>query len=337
MSAEQMLTTGTLSVAPPITKTGKGSKGFVVTGDGNFISSGSSLESMFIFDTDGDLVWAHKGPKALGRVRLDWDAQYVWGVAVNQSSGLPARTDRVSVDGEEVEADIPALARASHDFTVLPNGHVAVISLSADDSIPASSRPCAQILDYDPVAKLATPIVADVSTLLSGQVCHPNALTYQAQTNTFIFSALDTNAYVKFSALDGKPIWQFGGKMPGAKQLLGSGQDWTQSHGHHLTPEGRFVFFNNQGPKSGESAIREFQIDEVAGTATAGPVLSDMLFSGYLGDVQVLKNGNLWVTYSSQATHREYDKSGKQLVEYKVIGGGYTYFMESLYDKPVNK
>lgn len=336
-SEEQTLTTGTLSIAPEIIIEGSGgTRGFVVAGDGAIIDSKGIV---FIFDTDGDIVWAHEGPQQAARVRLDWEAQYVWSMAINQSAGQ-ARADRVSVDGEVVEVDIPALARETHDFTVLPNGHVAVLSLGADDSVPMAERPCGQVLDYDPVSKIAKPIVADLASLYAStnDNCHPNALTYQQQTNTFIISDLNLDGFVKFSAIDGKPIWQLGGVDPVAPKLTGDGHDWQITHGHHLTPEGRFVFFNNVGPaEDDKSVIRELQIDEAGGSATAGPILSDGLLSTFLGDVQVLRNGNLWVTYSASATMREYDTTGVALVTYRVIGGGYSYFMESLYDKPVNK
>jgi Arylsulfotransferase (ASST) len=328
-SDEQTLTTGTLSIAPIFTAdAGSGTRGFVlgVYGDGP-----ASTGIMYIADTDGDLVWAHEGPPRASRARLDWNSRYMWGMAMNESN-RGGRVDRVSLDGEEVEASIPALSRAHHDLTPLPNGHIAL--LSHTDPASGEDSPCAQILDYDPVSKMTSALVADISTLYTEvDRCHPNALTYQKETNTFIVSDRNANLFVKFSA-EGTPIWQLGGLDPIALLLSTDGDPWIINHGHQLTAEGRFVFFNNSGSK-----LREYHLDEVAGTAQAGATIDSPaepeFSSSFLGDVQILKNGNLWATYSQGGAVCEYDASGTCIAKYRAYPAGYTYFMESLYENPV--
>lgn len=327
-SPEQTITTGVLEPVVELERVGDG------VGTRGFFSSTTfsplGANTAYIFDTDGDLVWAHPGLNTGSRVRMDWEGKNIWSIVAQ--GGSPAVL-RISMDGEEVE-EVTALATAHHDFTVLPGGHIVAIA----NGDPAAETPvCARVLDYDPATKTARTVIANVETLFQPiDGCHTNALTYQAHTNTFIISDRNINAFVKFSAVDGTPIWQLGGVNPIAPQLSGGDQVWERSHGHHLTEDGRFVLFNNTSPNRDYSAIREFQIDEAAGTVTGGDYFLDDAYSSFLGDVQVLKNGNLWVTNTQFGTLSEYNPA-RELVTRFHVNAGYTYFMESLYEKPYGK
>lgn len=336
VSEERTLATGSLPEATSnvVKQKGGGTPGFIVSSTCFLGSPGDAVGEAFIVDTDGERVWSAPGSARASRARIDWEAKNMWYMALNEAN-QGGRIDRLALDGESSEVNIPELSRAHHDLTVMPNGHVAVLSWLPPDRTPAGGERCTEILDYDPATGAARPIVEDVSTLYTpvGE-CHTNAITYQRETNTLIVSDVFANLFVKLSASDGTPIWQLGGSNPLAEALHVGEMVWSGNHGHHLTPSGRFVFFNNFGLDDGnESAVQDLQLDEGERSVQVGTMLSDGSYSGVLGDVQVLSNGNLWVTYSMTGLAREYDTTGAVVAEYTGLTG-YSYFMESLYEPP---
>ena len=73
-SEDYTLTTGTLTNAPKITKSGTGTSsmtgGFIVTTNGLGTHSGGGARMALIFDMDGDVVWAASAPQMPGRARM---------------------------------------------------------------------------------------------------------------------------------------------------------------------------------------------------------------------------------------------------------------------------
>src|SRR5262249_12068828 len=115
---------------------------------------------------------------------------------------------------------------------------------------------------------------------------------------------------------------------------------WVVNHGHHLTPDGHFLFFNNNGPAAtggtGQERILDLVLDETSGTATqVWEYENPDGHSAFLGDAERLPNGNALVTYSMSGLVQEVDPSGKVVQSWKGTTFGYTDFRTSLYGPPL--
>ena len=168
---------------------------------------------------------------------------------------------------------------------------------------------------------------------------YPNAIHYYPSDDSFTLSdrASDTSLFVKFKR-DGTLQWQLGGTDPLGKsfQLVGLSQ-WNANHGHHLTPDGRFLFFNNiSGPPPDGNTPRaiELQLDETNGTATKTWEYGFSATATALGDVERLPNGNALVTNSFLGVMQEVDRSGTIIQSFTNTTFGYVDFRTSLYGPP---
>jgi len=299
--------------------------GFIVT-----ISYTTNSPYAFIFDGDGEVVWYSPAPRDASGVRIDWHSKYLWMVTGNPMQGGQGAIRRVSMDGTEVTETVPGTNNAHHDLAPLPDGSVAAILHGSGGGA------CSKIVQISPDLSI-TDIVGDVSSLYQpAGDCHPNSILYHEADNSFTVSDRNPNMYVKFSR-DGQIQWQLGGNNPKGPHIQAS---WNVNHGHHLLPDGHFIFFNNNGPNPGggnASPVVEFELDTMAMTATEvfrySPASGESSFS--LGDVQRLPNGNTLITYSNTGVLHEVNSMG-QVVQTISAGTplGYAMHRESLYGPP---
>jgi len=274
----------------------------------------------FILDADGEVVWWTPAPSGAGSARMNWEGTEMWISAVN-NGGIGGEMRRVSMDGLEVEASVAGLEEAHHDFTVLPGGRIVTI-MHRDGG-------CSRIVQRDPDGTI-TDVVANVSTLYEPvRDCHPNAIHYHPEDDSFTLSDRNPNLFVKFSR-SGELEWQFGGMNALGPFMPG---EWQVNHGHHLLENGNFLFFNN-GLGARSSPVLEFELDPSAGTATQVWSYESDKSSSTLGDVQRLPNGNTLVTYSNAGVMHEVDPDG-ELVQSLATGSlGYATHRPTLYGPP---
>ena len=291
-------TTGAVpSTVPKIMRTTAGAgaaKGFIVTSPGVETISMPGRPDAFIFDTDGDIVWwmpsSMDNANITTRAHLSWDTKTLW-VMRGMAN---AQILRISMDGVTLTDYRNVLKNAHHDFAVLPDGAIAPI-IGNTGSLTGHS-----IVEMKPDGTITT-VIADLATLYRPGF-YPNSIHYYAADDSYTLGdrASNTNLYVKFKR-SGALVWQLGGSNPLGKSFALVGLDpWKVNHGHHLTPDGRFLFFNNGGATGSLDMPRvvELVLDETAGTATK---TWEYPFSGTataLGDVERLPNGNVLVTFS---------------------------------------
>lgn len=296
--------------------------GFIVTttGLGGRGSGGSGGPAAFILDAEGDVVWWTPAPSGAGSARMNWEGTEMWISAVN-NGGIGGEMRRVSMDGMDVEASVAGLEAAHHDFTVLPGGRIVTIMHREGG--------CSSIVQRDPDGTI-TEVIANVSTLYEPvRDCHPNAIHYHPEDDSFTLSDRNPNLFVKFSRT-GELEWQFGGMNALGPWMPGT---WQVNHGHHLLENGNFVFFNN-GLGAGVSPVFEFELDPGAGTATEVWRYESDNSSATLGDVQRLPNGNTLITYSNRGVMHEVDPDG-ELVQSIATGSlGYATHRPTLYGPP---
>ena len=340
-SPEISFTTGTVpDWVPTITKGGSGvnaAKGFIVTTSGlNLFGVDQHLPSVYIFDTDGDVVWWTENEiDNISGARMSWDAKTMWSL-----SAYSYIVFSVSMDGMTAR-EYPELDGANHDLTVLPDGGVATMINNGFEE-PYS------FVELKADGTLVT-IVPDLAAVLDAPTMHPNAVHYYPEDNTFTLSELSSSAIVKFTRT-GELVWQIGGDAPlgDSFELVGL-EPWRGNHGHHLTADGHFLFFNNFHDEAEDPAPRIFEVllDDEDWTATKTWEYSvEGSYSDQLGDVQRLPNGNVLITYSNMAQIIEVAPSGEVVQSfdndmfrregdtfpYAVFG--YASFRTSLYGPP---
>jgi hypothetical protein len=332
-SADVSFTTGAVpAAAPKITTTkgtpGAGAKGFIVTTVG--IGSTSSQPDAYIFDTDGDLVWwtyaagVSGASEGVSRAHLGWDAKALW---VMTSSS--AKILSVSMDGMTVTDYSNIVAGAHHDFAVLPGGGFTTM-IGRRGSATGHS-----IVEFKADGTVI-PVVTDLGTLYRAGF-YPNAIHYYPSDDSYTMSDRAMNLFVKFKR-NGGLVWQLGGSNPVGKSftLVGLSQ-WTVNHGHQLTPDGHFLFFNNYSSVTDAAGsplprVLDVLLDDAANTATK--TWEYQFTSGYapaLGDVERLPNGNVLASYGALVV--EIDRSGT-IVQSFQYGFGYVDFRTSLYGPP---
>jgi hypothetical protein len=309
------------------------SKGFIVTTPGlDLAGIDRGWSSVFIFDTDGDVVWwTPDTTDDIAAARLGWDGRIMWYASAYR--GLWSLT----MDGQTAR-EYPNLQRATHDLAVLPSGGIAtMLEGSTLEGMPSS------VVELRPNGNLVT-IVSDITQLYDGGL-HTNAIHYYPEDDTFTLSDYIANCFVKFRR-NGELVWQLGGKEPAlgnSFQLVGLDL-WEDNHGHHFTSDGKFLFFNNE-PTGSTSNLIELELDETAWTAIKTWEHNSEFSSPFLGDVQRLPNGNVLASYSVRGLLEEITPNGELLQQYDFWAAedadlfslptfGYANFRTSLYGPP---
>jgi len=317
-SPDQVLTTGPLQngllpilkVATPLPE--RVTQGFIVS---SILESGPA----FIIDQDGDYVWWF-GSGEMGRATQSYDGKSMWIGNINVLGGA-GLVERVGMDGEDA-AVFPEFGDYSHDLTVLPDETVGFIQHSGS---------CDAIMERAPDGSVRELVnVEDAHGGTYGR-CHTNSIHYHVDDDTYTFSDLDQNTYVKITR-EGKVVWILGGST---SQFSGDGAAWMREHGHQLIAPDRLLFFNNQ--KQPPSLAVEVKLDFDAMTATRVFEYDGGFSSPIYGDVQRLADGNTLVTYSTAGVIHLIDPDGNLVRSFTAsLGGafGYATFRTSLYGPP---
>jgi hypothetical protein len=287
---------------------------------GYLVTSLLSKQGAVILDADGDYVW-WSDSSGLGRAEQSFDGQWMWYQNINVRGGAPL-TGRVSMDGlvDERHAEF---GDAHHDFTVLPDETVAFIQHQGT---------CDAIMERAPDGSVRQ--VVNVHDAHGGVVaCHTNSIHYHVSDDTYTFSDLNQNAYVKVTR-DGEVVWVLGGDT---SQFTGDGAEWSRQHGHQLLAPDRLLFFNNKSVGENSAAV-EVSLDFDTLTATrVWTYDTSPLRSTIYGDVLRLDNGNTLVVYSTAGVVLELTPDGEiaQRLEWPAGGSiGYVQKRASLYGPP---
>jgi hypothetical protein len=308
--------------------------GFTVTCMGypySGASGGSTPASFaFIFDRDGDIVWAYDLSKTVAsectRARMSLDGRSMWAGSFSNTTSDGALM-RISMDGLGTP-ETYSLPGRSHDFAVLPDEHIVYF---ARDNLGSGMAP-ESIFELDPTTsktRLIYSEVADFGDVFQGsRGGHTNQVNYAPELKAISFSMYFINTIALVSYPDGQLLATFGGD-----KSTFSSMSWSGQHGHDVYPD-HITLFNNSGSNGGASVLR-FKYDLQAKTATEEASYSSGLSSPALGDVKELPNGNYYVTYSTSGALHELDSSMKLLREVEIDAAiAYAEHRASLYGPP---
>jgi hypothetical protein len=295
---------------------------------------GTMVKSVaFIIDKDGAMVWALdiSGTSATNcsRARMSYDGQHMW-AANFANAATNGVVYRIGMDGMSAEQTFPLPGR-SHDFAVLPNGHI--VYFATDNMMSNTTQGGETIWDLDPASGSTTKIyqeTTDFSALITGssqKASHTNHVTYSPELNAVTFSMLFANTIAAVSYPGGQLLGTFGGA-----QTNYSSMTWTWQHGHDVHGDHLWLFNNNM---SGNSHVLGYSYDSGTKTATQTLDYNPGISSTTFGDVKELPNGNLFVTFSDNGAFHEISKSGTLLRTITTTTAvGYSEHRASLYGPP---
>jgi hypothetical protein len=281
---------------------------------------------VYIIDGDGDFVWwyTNTGIVDVGRARQSWDGKYMWIGSVNVLSNFN-RMIRVKMDGTDEQDFTQDFAKMNHDFAVRSDETMAFIAYGSNN--------CDDIKERAPDGTVTT--IINSGTAVGASACHCNAIHYDRNDDTIVFSELDSSSIVKVTRDTKHVVWLMSSQNPKATV---TGVEWQNEHGMHIIDKTHLLFFNNNtGPNS---AAIEAELTINGGTGTAKKIWSyaSNLTVQILGDVQRLENGNTLINFSTAGEIREVNPSGTVLQTIKNTGSGNLFgFSEkrkSLYGPP---
>jgi hypothetical protein len=304
--------------------------GFTVgcTGYDTFSDVGGNPTWVFIFDKDGDQVWAldMSDTAAAGctRARMSLDGKYMWAGSFGNTTADGALS-RVTMDGLSTPQDF-VLPGRSHDFAILPNDHVVYFARNNGGAGQAPES----LFELDPATSQTTRLwdPTGVFTFEDDRGGHANQVNFVPELNALSLSMYFINTVALISYPQGQLLAAFGGD-----QSTFSGMSWDGQHGHDVRAD-RVAIFNNNGSNGGASVLR-FQYNLGASSFTALDDYSSGEDSLAFGDVKELPNGNFHVTYSTTSTIHEISPSLELLrtIETNALLG-YVEYRATLYGAP---
>lgn len=287
----------------------------------------------YIFDKDGDQVWAYDfsntSAKGCSRARMSYDGEAMWAGNFANVSTSGAVT-RLTIDGLSTPQNF-SLPGRSHDFAVLPNGHILYFQQNNGGGYTNGKEGPDSIKELNPDTGEST-LIYDENTDFAAQIAdsagaHTNQVNYVPELNAVSFSMRHTSTIGLISYPAGKLQAVFGGPISTFPI------SWDYQHGHELRGDHIWIF-NNNGSNAG-ATILGFKYDIAAKTATQILDYSPGIASAAFGDVKELPNGNLYVTFSTSGVFHEITSSGTLLREVKTSGAvGYSEHRGTLYGKP---
>jgi hypothetical protein len=183
---------------------------------------------------------------------------------------------------------------------------------------------------------LSIAAIINSGSAVGASACHCNAINYDRNDDTIVFSELDTSSIMKVSRDTKKVIWLMSSQNS-AKATV-TGLAWKNEHNFHIIDPTHLLFFNNNTGPNSAAIEAELSISGGKGTAKQAWSYASNLTVQILGDVQRLENGNTLVTFSTAGEIREVDASGTVLQTIKSVGSGNLFgFAEkrkSLYGPP---
>jgi hypothetical protein len=296
-------------------------------------TGGASQSYAFIFDKDGDQVWAYEltdtTVAGCSRARMSVDGNYLWAANFNNASTLGAVL-RIPMDGLADPTSIAIRAR-NHDLAFLPNGHLLYWEQQNGGGYVGGSEGPDTIREMDPDTLAVTDIydeMTDFADQINLKGAHTNQVNYIPELKAISFSLRHTSTIGLISYPTVKLLAAFGGPV-----TTFSNMTWTIQHGHDVHADHLWIF-NNQGT-SGASSILGFKYDIASATATPTLTYNSGTSSGAFGDVKEQPNGNLFVTYSTAGVFHEITQAGDLLREVKTSAScGYSEHRATLYGAP---
>lgn len=314
-----------------------------------------------ILDRDGDYVWYRRADDGLGVVSTRFDPareSVVWGqhdIAQESDKGGIAR---VRLDG--TEETITRSFQAHHDFTVLPDGSYAFISIdsqyveidgettyvAADRILETSERASepddtvevfSMFTDYRELWNPCSHFDDPVFGTLARDFSHGNSLLYSADRDAYALMSKNLDNILVIDRQSGEVLYEIGG-LYGAIATEDSSDMWRHGHYSQQWDGGLTVFDNNYHSEDPASRANEYALDLEAGTLELVWTYTSEggRFNALLGDVKRLDDTYL-VSWTELGMLTEVDEDGRVVWQAQAelgTGFGRVTWVPSLYELP---
>ena len=265
-----------------------------------------------IFDPQGRVVWSVSvdvNNGMLFRTRLGRDGRSVlYGI----DGVVGGQVVRVGWDGTEIEAiDAPSF---SHDFVETDDGALAWLSLEetkVDGAVARGDTIVERGADGTERVVWSAWDSLVPGEIVDGDWTHGNVLEFDETRQVYQVSLRNLSIILEIDRATGAVLWSFGGA--GASVVVDAASTApTQQHGFELTSDDRLLVFDNGPVERAASAVREYHLDLVDGTAseTWSHSLDPAVFGYALGDVTELPDGDLLIAWSSAGLLERVDRDG---------------------------
>jgi hypothetical protein len=317
----ESLTNGLPELDITVEQPDKVAPGFLITGQYTQAGGGSPA---YIFDSDGDIVWAYLMSRDVTGARMSYDGKYMWINSANVPNGM-SNVHRVSMDGSMDENLSSQFASQNHQLTILPDETVAFYAYG--------SNGCDDVKERAPNGMVKTVVNAEAAHGAGGP-CHLNNIQYSPEDDTLVFSDLDNDNITKVTR-SGETVWVISG---GTSDFTGDGASWDTQHGIHILGVDRFLVFNNASTQTGSHALEILlNLQSMTATKVWEYTEAGRLHNQVMGDVQRLPNGNTIVAYSTKGVLQEVDAESNLVQDWgwPVSGAfGYIEHRPTLYGPP---
>ncbi len=324
------------------------------TGDGYLFlapSSGPGQRGVMILDHDGDIVWFHpttpntamnfRPGRLHGKPVLTW-----WEGKADKGLG---RGTHVVVDESYREIiRIPAGGgRQSdlHEFVITPHNTALVTSYEVRNvDLSGAGGPTSGPAIGGVIQELALPsgkllfewrsldhvAVGETHVPYQGfalDYFHVNSIDLTGDGD-FLVSARNTWGVYKVSRRTGEVLWRLGGKKSSFEMGKGTVFAWQHDARHH--GDGLISIFDDGGQPQVEPQSRALliKLDGVRGRASLARKYTHRpggIHSRFMGNAQLLGNGNLIVGWGSEPFITEFAPDGRVVLDVVLPKGGQNY------------
>lgn len=154
---------------------------------------------------------------------------------------------------------------------------------------------------------------------------HPNAISFDAAGN-YVISWRDLNQIMGINSQTGDILWRVGG-VRGEYEFVNDPENgFSKQHAVKLLPNGNLLIYDNgTDHDTRETRAVEYRLDHVAKTATLVWQYhhDPPIYTGYLGWVERLANGDTWVAFALAGRIVEVDPAGNVVWEAQLsVNGG---------------
>jgi hypothetical protein len=301
-----------------------------------------------ILDAEGDYVWWYAGTEddpPITRARLSHDRQSVLLLsshpyAMEEELGTSRKLMRVALDGSSTDTFL--MEEVHHDFVELLDGTLAVLRRNArvvgsvqiigDELLeirPDFSTAVAWSLWNEPELDTGA-AVQD----LEGRSSHANALDVDEERGVYLVGVRNLSTVFEVDRETGEVTRRIGGELSDYLLEDESTPLTTYQHQFQLLDDG-IVVFDNGATDSEQSWVRQYVLDDEAGTAeqvweyTTDPDT----YCYAMGDVSRTDGGTSVVTWSTAGVIEEVSADGELMSRFSLELGaafGYTTPLKTL-------
>jgi hypothetical protein len=161
-------------------------------------------------------------------------------------------------------------------------------------------------------------------TTTSTDFDHPNAISFDASGN-YVISWRDLNQIMDINSQTGDIMWRIGG-VRGEYEFVNDPENgFSKQHSAKILQNGNLLVYDNgTDHDSPETRAVEYHLDHAAKTATlVWEYRHDPpIYTGYLGWVERLSNGDTWVAFALAGRVVEVDPTGKVVWETQLSVNG---------------